>query len=55
MFVKFSEVLGVPINELIPTDRGVSASLVVEQRLSVLAPNERAWAEAVLGSRMKDD
>ena len=60
VFVKFSEALGVPVGDLIPSDRDVSASDVsasseIKQRLSVLSSTERAWAETVLGSQMMED
>ena len=55
VLVKFSEALGVPITDLIPSDRGSSASFAIKQRLSELSPNQRAWAERVLGSEMMED
>lgn len=55
VLVKFSQVLGVPVAELIPSDLEVSSSAQVEQRLSELSASERAWAETVLGPRPMED
>lgn len=55
VFVKFSEALGVPFGDLIPSDRDVAASSEIRQRLSVLSSTERAWAETVLGPQMMED
>jgi transcriptional regulator with XRE-family HTH domain len=55
VLVKFSEALGVLVGDLIPSDRDVSASPEIRQRLSVLSSTERAWAETVLGSQLMED
>ena len=55
VLVKFSQALGVPVVDLIPSDRDVSASSEIKQRLSELSSTERAWAETVLGSQMMED
>lgn len=55
VLVKFSQALGVPTADLIPSDRDFSASAEVKQRLSELSSTERAWAETVLGSETIED
>jgi len=55
VLVKFSRALGVPIADLIPSDRDFSASTEIKQRLSELSSTERAWAETVLGSETIED
>ena len=55
VLVKFSQVLGVPVADLIPPDPEVSSSSQVEQRLSELSSSERAWAETVLGPRPMEE
>lgn len=49
VLVKFSQVLGVPAADLIPSDPEVSSSAQIEQSLSELSSGARAWAETVLG------
>ena len=55
VLVKLSQALGVPVADLIPSDRDVSASSEIKQRLSELSSTERAWAETVLGSQTMED
>ena len=55
VLVKFSQVLGVPATELIPSDSELSSSPQVDQKLSELSSSERAWAETVLGPRLMED
>ena len=55
VLVKFSQALGVPVTDLIPSNRDVSASSDIKQRLSELSSTERAWAETVLGPQMMED
>ena len=55
VLVKLSQALGVPVADLIPSDRDVSASSEIKQRLSELSSPERAWAETVLGSQIMED
>ena len=55
VLVKFSQALGVPVADLIPPNRDVSASSEIKQKLSELSSTKRAWAETVLGSRMLGD
>ena len=55
VLVKLSQALGVPVADLIPSDRDVSASSEIKQRLSELSSTERAWAETVLGSQIMED
>ena len=55
VLVKFSQALGVSVTDLIPSDRNVSVSSDIKQRLSELPSTERAWAEEVLGPEMMQD